>query len=257
VVARVSICFIVTLLQKGVYVSSCPHKIGRPGNEMAMAMAMATATATDYRYSTTITAACNPSFTRTNAKTAARNAWTPTSIETTALGTRSAVLQETAEQTVAGSSGPVPGPVHRRSKIFGGEGPPPPSPRCLGGRFANNLAHRRLRIPFRCLFQFLLFFWIATSVVVGVDGNAPLPNGCGSLNCNTGLQKVVSDWIAGGSLKTAVIAQYGQIEDWNVLGVTSLSYVFSTSCRVYPPPLFNADLSNWQVDNVTNLQSSK
>ena len=219
-------------------------------------MEMATATATDYRYSTTITAACNPSFTRTNVKTATHNAWTPTSIETTAIGTRSAVLQETAEQTVAGSSGPVPSPVHRRSKIFGGEGPPPPSPRCVGGRFANNLAHRHLRIPFRCLFQFLLFFWTATSVVVGV-GNAPLPNGCGSSNCNTGLQNVVSDWIAGGSLKTAVIAQYGEIEDWNVLGVTSLSYVFSKSCRVYPPPLFNADLSNWQVDNVTNLQSSK
>ena len=212
------------------------------------------ATGSDYRYITTITAACNPSFTRTNEKTAARNTWTPTSIETTAIGTRSAVLQETAKQAVAGSSGPVPGPVHRRSKIFGGEGPPPPSPRCVGGRLANIFNHRRLRIPFRCLFQFLLFFWIATSVVVGV-GNAPLPNGCygnGAIDDTCGLRGAVTDWMTGsGSAYDTVINTYGPIEDWNILGVSNMANVFRFKST------FNADLSKWQVDNVKFMDYSK
>ena len=84
--------------------------------------------------------------------------------------------------------------------------------------------------------------------VVGYDS---VPNGDGSSSVpGTGLRKVVSDWIAGGTLKDAVVAKYGEIENWSTSEVTNLAYVF------YGKSSFNADISKWVVSSVTNLQGS-
>jgi hypothetical protein len=80
-----------------------------------------------------------------------------------------------------------------------------------------------------------------------------VPNGDGS-SASTGnpgtLRRVVSDWIAGGTLKDAVVAKYGEIENWSTSEVTNLKYVF------YGKSSFNADISKWVVSSVTTLQSS-
>jgi hypothetical protein len=80
-----------------------------------------------------------------------------------------------------------------------------------------------------------------------------VPNGDGSY-ASTGnpgtLRRVVSDWIAGGTLKDAVVAKYGEIENWSTSEVTNLAYVF------YGKSSFNADISQWAVSSVTNLQGS-
>ena len=79
----------------------------------------------------------------------------------------------------------------------------------------------------------------------------PVPNGDESSdNSGTGLRKVVSDWIAGGTLKDAVVAKYGEIENWDTSVVTNLKYVF------YGRTTFNADISKWVVSSVTTLQYS-
>ena len=83
--------------------------------------------------------------------------------------------------------------------------------------------------------------------VVGYDS---VPNGGGSY-INTGLRRVVSDWIAGGTLKDAVVAKYGKIENWSTSEVTNLAYVF------YGKSSFNADISKWVVSSVTSLERSK
>jgi len=80
---------------------------------------------------------------------------------------------------------------------------------------------------------------------VGFD---PVPNGDGSSSVpGTGLRKVVSDWTAGGTLKDAVVAKYGEIENWGTSEVTNLAYVF------YGKSSFNADISNWVVSSVTTM----
>ena len=88
----------------------------------------------------------------------------------------------------------------------------------------------------------------------GVQGFAKLPNGDGS-NSATGtagtLRRAVSDWIAGGALKSAVVATYGPIEDWDVSEVTNMKYVFSDFKR------FNEDLSKWNTGAVTSMHGSK
>ena len=88
----------------------------------------------------------------------------------------------------------------------------------------------------------------------------PVPDNCvinsdyhggGEYNCNTGLKKIVNDWIAGGAAKDAVVAQYGPIETWNLAEATNLAYVF------YEKFTFNADISQWIVSKVTNMEGSK
>ncbi len=67
-----------------------------------------------------------------------------------------------------------------------------------------------------------------------------LPEGdlLGNTNDRTvGLLKVIDDWIWGGARKDAVIARYGNIQDWDMSGVTSLNNLF------YFKEIFNADLS--------------
>ena len=61
----------------------------------------------------------------------------------------------------------------------------------------------------------------------GVD---PLPNGdCTYSACSTGLRKVVNEWTAGGSTRSAVVAQYGNLSDWNTSGVTNMRFLFFNS----------------------------
>lgn len=92
-----------------------------------------------------------------------------------------------------------------------------------------------------------------TSAVTTTYGSEKLPDGeCtdtsnGNVNCNTGLRKVVSDWIAGGLLKRNVIETYGSIEDWDTSEVTNLNWVFSDKST------FNADLSKWDTSAVTQM----
>jgi len=82
-------------------------------------------------------------------------------------------------------------------------------------------------------------------------GYDPVPNGDASSSVpGTGLRKVVFDWIAGGTLKDAVVAKYGEIENWSTWEVTNLAYVF------YGKWSFNADISKWVVSSVTNLAGS-
>ena len=52
-------------------------------------------------------------------------------------------------------------------------------------------------------------------------------------------RKAVDDWIADGSLRTAVVAQYGEIENWIMADVTNMDFLF------HGKTTFNADLSNW------------
>ena len=67
---------------------------------------------------------------------------------------------------------------------------------------------------------------------------------------DAGVRTAVDDWIAGGSRQTGVITKYGNIEDWDMSGVTSLYRLF------YYKQTFNADLSKWDVSSVTSLYQS-
>ena len=82
-------------------------------------------------------------------------------------------------------------------------------------------------------------------------GDVLLPDGDSSFSA-TGtegtLRRVVSDWIAGGTLKKAVVATYGEIEDWNLARVTNMESVF------YNFTTFNGDISSWNVSGVANLK---
>jgi hypothetical protein len=86
---------------------------------------------------------------------------------------------------------------------------------------------------------------------LGCSAYDVLPNGDGSSgNPGTGLRKVVSDWLSGGTAKDTVVAKYGPIEDWNVESVTSLYNVF------YQKGTFNADISMWNTAAVTTMRGS-
>jgi surface protein len=81
-----------------------------------------------------------------------------------------------------------------------------------------------------------------------------VPNGDGSDSATGGegsLRRAVSDWIAGGTSKSTVVATYGPIEDWDVSGVNNMAKVF------YNFGSFNADLSKWVTSAVTDMSYSK
>jgi hypothetical protein len=67
----------------------------------------------------------------------------------------------------------------------------------------------------------------------------------------TGLASLIDDWIAGDQRKKDVVAKYGTIENWNTKFVTNLNCVFSGSKN------FNANLSQWDVSNITTLEKGK
>jgi hypothetical protein len=107
-------------------------------------------------------------------------------------------------------------------------------------------------------FALIMIVIIATCNIVGVVGFDPVPNGDGSSSVpGTGLRKVVSDWTAGGTLKDAVVAKYGEIENWGTSEVTNLAYVFYGKSSYYWKSSFNADISKWVVSSVTSLERSK
>ena len=87
-----------------------------------------------------------------------------------------------------------------------------------------------------------------------MNGYDKVPNGDGSPSA-TGtegtLRRVVSDWIAGGTLKETVVAAYGEIEDWNLARVTNMESVFNNFTT------FNGNISSWNVSGVTNLKKGK
>jgi len=97
---------------------------------------------------------------------------------------------------------------------------------------------------------FRLFLLLVTGIRL-VNGYDKVPNGDGSSSA-TGtegtLRRVVSDWIAGGTLKKAVVATYSKIEDWNLARVTNMESVF------YNFTTFNGNISSWNVSGVTNLK---
>ena len=73
-------------------------------------------------------------------------------------------------------------------------------------------------------------------------GNGPLPNG--------DIHRVVSDWIAGSVPRDAVVARYGPIADWDTSLVTDMRNLFRDKRS------FNANISAWQVGEVTNMHAS-
>ena len=74
--------------------------------------------------------------------------------------------------------------------------------------------------------------------------------GVGYNNRDSGLRKVVDDWILGGATKADVIAQYGEIENWDMLQVTDMGQLFKGKDN------FNGDVSKWNTAKVTTMQSS-
>ena len=66
------------------------------------------------------------------------------------------------------------------------------------------------------------------------------------------IQKAVNDWIDGSSTeKDAVIAKYGEIEEWDVSRVGRMDKLFQDQTS------FNADVSKWNVTNVRKMDSSR
>jgi surface protein len=96
----------------------------------------------------------------------------------------------------------------------------------------------------------------AAAAKAKTNQNKPVPNGDGSCPTykttrTTGFGKLIDDWIAGDQSRIKVVAKYGKIENWNTKFVTNLKCVFSGSKN------FNANLSQWDVSNVTTLEKGK
>ena len=103
------------------------------------------------------------------------------------------------------------------------------------------------------MFLSLMALVFANQVVESTD---PLPD-CDPLfgsSRHQGLRKLVDDYLYSGTntdkidKRNAVIATYGNIEDWNMSQVTNLAYVFSDFDN------FNANISSWDVSNVNTLK---
>ena len=85
-----------------------------------------------------------------------------------------------------------------------------------------------------------------------VEAVIPVPD-CDPLfgsSRSKGLRKVVDDWIAGGTKRATVETTYGLIQDWDTSRVTSMYYLFAHK------QFFNADLSKWNVAEVTSMRES-
>ena len=66
------------------------------------------------------------------------------------------------------------------------------------------------------------------------------------------IKKAVNDWLSIISTKKeAVIAKYGEIEEWDVSRVGRMDELFKSKTS------FNADVSKWNVTNVHNMDSSR
>ena len=78
----------------------------------------------------------------------------------------------------------------------------------------------------------------------------PLPDSTGSEVRSEGLRKVVDNWIQGGTTKVSAIAQYGEIENWDMSQVTNMANLFKSK------ETFNSDLSKWNTSKVENMWKS-
>ena len=74
-------------------------------------------------------------------------------------------------------------------------------------------------------------------------------------NCDTGLRKVISDWIDD-TTRSSVVAIYGPIEDWDISEVTNMKCIFYYSSQ-NDFNTFNADISKWNTSAVTTMERSK
>lgn len=114
------------------------------------------------------------------------------------------------------------------------------------GRGHRSAARRARASSFLLVLVSLAFFCASVGHAYDV-----LPNGDESYSDpGTGLRKVVSDWISGGTAKSTVVELYGPIEDWDVSSVTNLQCVFCDKGT------FNADISKWSTAAVTNMAGS-
>jgi hypothetical protein len=73
-----------------------------------------------------------------------------------------------------------------------------------------------------------------------------VPDGSPSGDCTAGLQKIVHDWI-NPATRSGVVATYGEIEEWDTSGVTSIAYLLTNKQTA------NADLSKWDTSKVTTM----
>ena len=96
----------------------------------------------------------------------------------------------------------------------------------------------------------LIFLLLCTATVEAV---IPVPD-CDPLigfsSRSKGLRKVVDDWIAGGTKRDTVETTYGLIQDWDTSRVTSMYSLF------FQKKTFNANISKWNVAEVTNMNYS-
>ena len=96
----------------------------------------------------------------------------------------------------------------------------------------------------------LIFLSLCTATVEAV---IPVPD-CDPLisfsDRSKGLRKVVDDWIAGDTKRATVETTYGLIQDWDTSRVTSMYYLF------YKKKTFDANISKWNVAEVTNMENS-
>ena len=107
-----------------------------------------------------------------------------------------------------------------------------------------------------CLWFCLLFF----TTVTAVDGYDRLPDGDGDSSATGNeetLRRAVSDWIAGGTSRSTVVALYGPIEDWDTSEVTNMDNVFYGVKLASTFGSFNADISKWNMGAVKTMGNSK
>ena len=91
---------------------------------------------------------------------------------------------------------------------------------------------------------------------VSGGGNTGLVGSCNV--CDTGLRKVISDWIDDGTSRSSVVAMYGPIEDWDLSEVTNMKCIFySSNSNSNDFNTFNADISKWNTSAVTTMERSK
>ena len=96
----------------------------------------------------------------------------------------------------------------------------------------------------------LIFLLLCTAAIEAV---IPVPD-CDPLGYDVvrskGLRKVVDDWFAGGTTRATVETTYGLIQDWDTSRVTSMYFLF------FQQYTFNANISKWNVAEVTNMDRS-
>jgi surface protein len=90
------------------------------------------------------------------------------------------------------------------------------------------------------------------SLLSGMDATSPVPDVPASQVWNdrsSGFRKVVDDWL-NVATRSGVVATYGEIEEWDTSGVTSMNNLFRSKTS------FNADLSKWDTSQVTTMEYS-